>query len=208
MRMNEIIKEFRSRLALPAQKATTPFLLGVIGNLGTGKSTLARMLAKQLPGSVVVTADSARFLLKEQNLPWGDNIRAVVRGVAESMLKDGYAVILDGSNAETQEREQTAELASRLGVPVLYVRIKTAYETSRERLQTKYDDQSWQSSFERFRVGPTDKMLINLDQRRILHDALKDEDIAGLVGVANNDGDRVALEQQAGPLAEKILQSL
>ncbi len=208
MVMEKLIKDFRSRLVLPAQKAAKPFLLGIIGNLGTGKSTLARMLAKQLQGSVVLTADSARYLLKEQNMPWGDNVRALVRGVAEGLLKDGYAVVLDGSNAELKEREQTAELASRLNVPVRYIRITAPYETSRERLKAKYDDQSWQSGFERFRVGPTDKMLANLDSRRALHDALKNEDIIGLVGTVNNDGSQADLEQQVGLLAEKVLQSL
>jgi predicted kinase len=208
MAMDELIKEFRSRLVLPARKAAKPFLLGIIGNLSSGKSTLARMLATKLPGSVVITADSARFLLKEQNMPWGDNVRTIVRGVAEGLLKDGYAIILDGSSAELKEREQTAELVSRLSVPVLYIRIKTSYETSRERLKAKYDDQSWQSSFERSRIGLTDKMLINLDERRVLHDALKDEDIVGLVETFNNDGSQAELEQRTGLLAEQVLQSL
>lgn len=208
MGMDELINDFRSRLVLPAQKAAKPFLLGIIGNLGTGKSMLAKMLASKLPGSVVLTADSARYLLKEQNMPWDDNVRSLVRGVAEGLLKDGYAVILDGSNAELKEREQTEELASRLNVSVRYIRITAPYETSRERLKAKYDDQSWQSSFERFRVGPTDKMLLNLEGRRALHDALKNEDIEGLVGVVVNGGTQAELEQQAEQLAEKVIQSL
>lgn len=206
--MDEIIKEFRSRLVLPAQKPDKAFLLGIIGNLGTGKSTLARMMADKLPGSIIVTADSARFLLKERNLPWGENVRVVVRGVVEGLLKDGYVVIMDGSSAETEEREQIAELATHLGIPVRYVRIKASYETSRERLKAKYDDQSWQSSFERFRIGPTDKMLANLDSRRMLHDQLKDEDIVGLVGVITNDGTQAGLEGQAKQVATAVLRSL
>jgi predicted kinase len=208
MTIDKLITEFRSRLTLPAEKAVRPFVLGVIGNLGSGKSTLARMLAGKIRGSVVITADSARFLLKEQEMPWGDNVRAIVRGVADGLLEDGYAVILDGSNAEAREREQTGEVAGRLGMPVRYVRMKVPYEVCRERLKAKYDDALWQSSFERFRVGPTDKMLINLKQRTTFHDSLKDEDIEGLVGVVNNDGDSANLQRQAESVAERILKSL
>ena len=208
MDIQELIKEFRSRLTLPDQKAARPFLLGIVGQLGSGKSTLARMLAARLPGSIVLRADSARFLLKERGMSWGDNVRALVRDVAEGLVKDGYGVILDGSNAEVKEREQNAELALRLGIPIYYVRIRASLEVCRERLKAKYDDSTLVSSFERFRVNTTEKMLANLEERRALHDSLKDEDIMGLVGTVSNDRGRVELERQTESVAKHIIEVL
>jgi predicted kinase len=208
MSIDELIESFIARLTLPAIKADTPFIVGIIGNLGSGKSAVARMLTKEIAGSVVLSADSARYLLKEADMPWGDNVRVIVRGAAERLIADGYAVILDGSNAELKEREQTAEAADRLHVPVRYVRITVSAEVARERLKAKYDDPSWESSFERFRVGTTDKMLINFDDRQIVHDSLDDKQIIGLVGVIDNSGSAADLGQQIKPLAHKILQSL
>lgn len=208
MDLQLIIQDFLSRLNMPGQKAAKPFILGVIGNLGSGKSTVAKLLAKQLSGVVVVTADSARFLLKEAGLPWGESVRAVVRGVAQQLLQDGYAVILDGSNVETEEREQTAKLAQEQGVPVRYVRVVADYAVYEARLKAKYDDPAWQSSFERFRVGPTDKMLINLAERTKVHDALKDSDIVGLVGTIDNNGSVEKLKPKTADLAAAVLESI
>jgi len=204
-----IIGGFLSRVqAPPHTHVDRPFLLGVIGNLGSGKSTVAQLLTLHLRGSVVVSANSARYLLKQRGLPWGDNVRHVVREVAHDLLFIGRIVILDGSNADPDERHRNKALGELMGIPVRYIRLKTPYELCRTREQVKYDDQTWISSFEQFRVGSTDRMLLNLDKRRKLHDALRDEDIEGLVGSLTNAGTLEDLESEVRALAPKILASL
>ena len=204
-----VVTEFLSRVKAPPHTYVhRPFLLGVIGNLGSGKSTVSFLLTLHLHGSVVVSANSARCLLKRRGLPWGLNVLHVVGEVAHDLLFIGRIVILDGSNADPEGRRRNALLGELMGVPVRYIRLKTPYELCRKREQLKYDDPTWISSFEHFRVGPTDKMLLNLDARRAVHDALRDEDIPGLVGTIANAGTFEDLASEVRALAPKILASL
>ena len=73
--LNKLVADFLSKLRLPAEKAEKPFVVAVIGLVGSGRSTVAKVVEEKLKGAVLVKSDSARYLLKEANLPWGDNVR-------------------------------------------------------------------------------------------------------------------------------------
>ena len=208
MDVGQVTDQFLARLSMPDRAPSTPFILGVIGNLGSGKSTVARMLEQRLSGSVVVCANAARYLLKKAGLKWGDNVRHIVREVAHDLLFVGYAVILDGSNAERDERKRTGMLGELMGIPVRYVRLNTPFPLCHEREKTKYNDASWISSFEHFRVGPTDKMLANLQGRRELHDSMDNREIRGLITTLSNSGTLGDLQAEINDLAPHILASL
>lgn len=185
---NQFIESFLSHLKLPAGKPAKQYVVGIIGQIGAGKTKVSRMLTDSLPGTVVVSANSARYLLKEAGMPWGDNVRSIIEGVISRLISRGYAVIVDGGTAE--ERERTAIARASGSVPVLYVYVQADTETCITREQSKYEDQTWQSSFEDFRVKTIDKIIDNIRAREALHKELRSSisNAKGFIGEIDNGG--------------------
>ena len=203
--LNQLVQVFLSKLHLPESKADRPFIMATIGLIGSGRTTVAKLMTEKLQGAVLVRSDSARFLLKKKEMPWGDNVRQILKGVVTDLLKRGYGVVFDGNAADEEDRKNISEIASQTGAKVFYVRINIDPEVARERKRAKYDDPSWISSFEDFRVNTTEKILKNLDERIELHQKLKSSEIPNLLGEVNNDGSSEELKKQVDELALKIL---
>src|SRR3989344_734438 len=103
--LNQFVQDFLLRLSLPEIKADRLFIIATIGLIGSGRSTVAKMFAEKLQGAVLVKSDSARYLLKEKGLSWGENVRQILKGVAIDLLGNGYGIILDGNAADEEDRK-------------------------------------------------------------------------------------------------------
>ena len=200
----QLVQNFLSRLKLPDEKVQKPFIVATIGLIGSGRSTVAKLTAEKLKGAALVRSDSARYLLKEAGLPWGENVRQILKGVAINLLGKGYGVVFDGNAADEEDRKNVSEIASQAGASVHYIRINIDPEIAKERKRARYDDSSWVSSFEDFRVNTTEKVLKNLDERIELHKKLKSSDIPNLLGEIDNNGSPEELEKQVDNLVEKL----
>lgn len=207
--MEQLVQEFISHLTLPGQKAGKPFVLGIIGNLGSGKSTVARAIVNLMPGLVYVQGDSARWLLKQHDMSWGENVKRLVEGVAQQLIGQGYAVVTEAFTADRQHRERMAVWAKEVGVPLMFVRVVVDVDTCRQRLKAKYDDHSWPSTFDHFRVSDsTEKMLVNLDERAKVHALLENQHPEGLVRGIDNNGTLADLERQVPAIISAIREKL
>lgn len=207
--MQKIARDFLARIEgkLPQEKAARPFVVATIGLPGSGRTTVARKIAEALPRAVLVQANSARYLLKEAALPWGENVRQVLKIVAKDLLSKSYGVVFDGNAADEEDRKNIQDIASQSGAKVFYVRINVDPSVVKEREETKYGS-SWVSRFEDFRVNTTEKMLANIDERAKLHAGLKSQSIPGLIGEIDNNGTMDELEKQIGVIIEKIRTAL
>lgn len=202
--LNQFVQDLLSRLHLPKTKSAKPFIVAMIALIGSGRTTVAKLLAKKLPGAILVQANSVRFLLQESKMGWGDNVKQVLKGAAANLLSKGYGVIFDGNASDEAERKNIQEIADQTGAGVYYIRINIDPAIAKQREADKYNDTSWVSSFEDFRVNTTDKMLKNIDERVELHQKLKSADIPNLLGEINNDGSLEELEKQVEDLVSKI----
>lgn len=206
--IDQLIEQFLAKTKLPANKPVRPYVVGVVGQIGAGKTTIARMLRDRLSGTAVVSANSARYLLKEVNMPWDDNVRSIIEGVISQLVTRGYAVIVDGGTAEERDR---AAIARALGsTPVLYAYVKADTETCITHEQAKYEDQTWQSNFDDFRVNTTDKMIDNIRAREALHKELRSSMAAmpEFVGEIDNSGTLGKLTSEVDRIGQAIKQKL
>ena len=110
----------------------SPRLIGIGGLSGTGKSTIARHLAPNIPpdpGAVVLRSDIERKVMfgvaPAEQLPASTYSRDVSRKVyanllngAKRVLAAGHSVIVDAVFADPQERAALNSLASEMKIPL------------------------------------------------------------------------------------------
>lgn len=133
-----------------------PVLIITSGLVGTGKSTLARGLARKL-GLVVIVSDVTRkqlagIPLTEHRLEeFGAGIYSPeftrktydeMFDRAEDILSSGDSVILDASFGKTERRLKAKELAERIGADFLVIECTLNEETVRKRLASRQEQRS------------------------------------------------------------------
>ncbi|TSC91068.1 MAG: hypothetical protein CEN90_616 [Parcubacteria group bacterium Licking1014_17] len=188
--------DFLGYLYLPIEKSAKLFIVGIIGIPGSGRTTVARKLVSHLPGVVVVQANSARYLLKHANLPWGDNVREVTCAVARKLLSQGYSVIFDGGALEQKDRDNIKKAAAPSNAEVLFIRIHIDPSLAETREIAKYNDPRWVSSFNDFRVNTPEKMAGNIRVRAVVDEKLGSQEIHGLITEIDNSGSLADLDAQ------------
>jgi predicted kinase len=133
-----------------------PKLIAIGGLSGTGKSTLAAAIAPSLglaPGAVHLRSDVERkrlFAVAETTrLPaeaYRREVTATIYGklqeLAEKALRAGRAVIVDATNHHLDEREATAAVASRAGVPFLGLWLEAPADVLTRRVMDRRGDAS------------------------------------------------------------------
>lgn len=207
-KLDELSQQFIAKLGLPEQKPARPFVVAIIGLVGSGRTTAAKQIAANIPGAVLVQANSVRFLLKQIALPWGQNVREILKQVGQNLLKQGYGVIFDGNAADEADRKNIAEIVTETGAKSFYIGIMIDPEIAKQREQAKYSDSSWISSFEDFRVNTPEKMLKNIDDRAELHRNLKSENIPNLIAEIDNNEPLDNLQSQVKQVVKKLKAAL
>lgn len=206
--MEKVSQDFLERIKknLPGEKPNHLFILGLIGLIGSGKSTVAAMLNQNLPGAVLVKSNSARFLLKEASLPWGENVRKITFDAARWLLQNGYSVIFDGDHVEEEKRKNTQALADELSAKFYLIRIKPDKDLAFKRLEQMWADTesgTRQQDFENFNPVVRGKEQ-NLFDRVSLHENLDTGKIPQLIGELDNSGDFGNLKKQVDEIIEKV----
>jgi len=153
----EITAEARAYFDLAfayAGGAPRPLILVTCGLPGTGKTTLARTLARRLAlvpiSTDVVRKQLARLAPTEHpTAAFGAGLYtpemtrrtyAAVRALGARWLRRGVSVVLDGTFAEARQRALVRRMATRLGAHVLFVLTQADDATVRARLETRAAD--------------------------------------------------------------------
>jgi aminoglycoside phosphotransferase family enzyme/predicted kinase len=138
-------------LALTYIQQDHPFLLIVFGLMGSGKTSLAKEMARQT-GWPLFSTDEIRKALSGISLtarkwePFGRGIYSEgmskrtyqkMRGEAEKRLKQGQSVILDGSYKRQMERLALLELARKTKARIRFIECRAPLNVIRQRLERR-----------------------------------------------------------------------
>jgi aminoglycoside phosphotransferase family enzyme/predicted kinase len=142
--------------ALKYLSPPTPMVIAIGGLQGTGKSTLARMLAPELgpaPGALIVRSDEIRKRLHgadpetrltpdAYNAAANIATNAAVIAQATSAAESGHSVIVDSTFLNRAMRRDLVAAIRRLGVPFLGIWLHAPLPVLESRVVQRRDDAS------------------------------------------------------------------
>jgi aminoglycoside phosphotransferase family enzyme/predicted kinase len=136
-------------MASAAALTVRPVLIAMSGLSGTGKSTVARRLARAL-GARLFTSDVVRKELAGVSgaapAAWGEGLYSAewtratyarLFELAEDCVLDGQPVILDATFLASEQRNAAADLATRVGVPCVLIETICEEEEVMARLRSR-----------------------------------------------------------------------
>jgi uncharacterized protein len=140
------------RLAARYARGAPPATLVVVcGRVGTGKSTVARVLSehtgfavlnsdvvrKRLAGLLPTARAGADYRAGIYSQAFTRRTYATLHTQAEEELRAGRGVIIDATYKQPEDRQAVLALAGRLGVPVLFVECRTSPAEVERRLRER-----------------------------------------------------------------------
>lgn len=206
-KLQQVAEDFLGRIKenLPAEKSDKPCIIGIVGMIGSGRTLLAKTLIENIKGVGLISANSARYLLKEAGLPWGENVYTVLSNATEWLVSNGYAVVFDGNQVDKDRRENLKELADKLGVKYYLLKIITSEATAEKYLREKYS-QPPKNIFEDFWPGTDAEDIVkNLKDRNKDFFAIdQEEPKLEFFAEIKNEGTIEEFKQKAIEVAQKI----
>lgn len=148
-----LLQEFRGYLQYCAslQKRSAPFLAMMMGVSGSGKSTVAKQVAGEY-GAIHIRSDAVRKRLygmapdavspaslrdELYSEPTSEKTFARMVALADSLLRQGYAVIVDATFIRHHTRQPFVALAKAQHVPLIILHCKASEAELAERIRRR-----------------------------------------------------------------------
>ncbi len=125
-----------------------PTVIVVSGLPGTGKTYFCSKLAERLP-FIVLESDALRktlFTLPTYNAEESSYLFRTIHYLIEGLLKKGVPLILDATNLSERHRERLYNIADRLNVKLILVRVEASPDVVYERLKARSEGMSRDNS--------------------------------------------------------------
>ncbi len=114
-------------------KTSKPVIIAMIGPVGSGKSSVAKELARHI-GATVIEGDAIRVELRKQGERF-ERARAIAENAAISVVKHGGNAILDSDFVDAKKRASLREKARRAGVRVVFIRTYCDLDVMSQRIR-------------------------------------------------------------------------
>lgn len=91
------------------------YLIILVGNIGSGKSTIAEKLAEE--GYIILSRDAIRYMIGAGNYIFDTKTEPIVKegfnNLVETFMKHGKAIVIDETNINKDSRKYYLSLAKR-----------------------------------------------------------------------------------------------
>lgn len=136
-----------------------PFLLALIGPVGSGKTHVARIIA-QKTGAVHIRTDDIRVLLRKKKKSYS-GAAAIAKREAAKTLRRKKSVVLDFDAVRTKRQKELIRFAKQFGARAFFTRVRTPEKLILKRLRKHRYSQNdlFQSAEEAVRVYHLRKVL-------------------------------------------------
>jgi predicted kinase len=144
-------------MAINKTKTKRPRLVILVGNIGSGKTTLAKAYAKK--GYAIVSRDDMRSMLNGGRygfkLQFEPAVHAGSRAVLQGLLGRGLNVVLDETNVSVIVRRPTIKMAKAYGYKVIghattYYSREICLDRRMESGRDSYSRKKWGEIWDRF----------------------------------------------------------
>ncbi len=125
-----------------------PAFIVVSGLPGTGKSYFGSKLAERLP-FIILESDALRktlFSSPTYSSPESSQLFQAIHHLIEALLRRGIPLILDATNLSEQYRERLYNIADRLNVKLILVRVEAPPDVVYERLKARSEGMNSKSA--------------------------------------------------------------
>jgi predicted kinase len=133
------VKQLAEGLGKLPEPVVSPTFIVISGLPGTGKSYFCNRLAERLP-FVVLESDALRktlFPSPSYSPQESARLFRALHHLIEGLLKKGVSLILDATNLSERNRERLYNIADRLEVKLVLVRVEAPPEVVYERLKAR-----------------------------------------------------------------------
>ena len=107
-------------VAVSSRKTKRPLVVGFVGLIGSGKTTLAKELAS-LIGATVISGDDIRVLLRKEKEKY-DKARTIAENATMEIFNNGGNVIVDSDFIDQKKRVSLKEKAKKVGAKIIFIR--------------------------------------------------------------------------------------
>lgn len=127
----EIQKDFLKKLVI--EPHTDQLVIGIIGLVGSGKSSVAQHLAMSIDATVIEN-DAIRIELRKQGESY-DRVWAIAENLCVKVLERGGNIILDSDFADEKKRASLREKVRKFGVRLVFIRTHCDFDVASQRIR-------------------------------------------------------------------------
>ena len=114
-------------------KTNKPLIVAIVGLVGSGKSSVARELAKHIDATIVEN-DAIRIELRKQGEGY-DRVWAIAENLAVEVVRLGGNVILDSDFVDAKKRASIRERARNVGARLVFIRTHCDFDVASKRIR-------------------------------------------------------------------------
>lgn len=117
----KVFERLARRLRVPKRKSNRQVVVGMVGLVGSGVTSVARELARGI-GAVVLCADDVRVLLRTERAGY-DHVREIMLALTTQALARGVSVVVDSDHIDPNKCNKLKKCAKDSDVEVYFVRV-------------------------------------------------------------------------------------